>query len=167
MLTDFPEFARKGRFDEIFWVDVPDEQARQAIFDIYLRDRQKDGYLKLTAGGVNQLREAESIAASPDEKAGDGLGQFCWLLSQPEISGNMTGAEIEYAVTEALYQAYQLDQPAQAKDKFALQVVLDAVKAAKEKCLYGPNAPQDTHISDLRQIADRSGWIWVGQRKQP
>ena len=37
-----PEFIRKGRFDEIFFVDLPDAQARRAILEIHLRKRGKD-----------------------------------------------------------------------------------------------------------------------------
>ncbi|MBS1722411.1 MAG: AAA family ATPase [Armatimonadetes bacterium] len=32
-----PELLRKGRFDEIFFVDLPDEQERKEIFDIHLQ----------------------------------------------------------------------------------------------------------------------------------
>lgn len=37
-----PELMRKGRFDEIFFVDLPDEETRQIIFLIHLKKR---GYL--------------------------------------------------------------------------------------------------------------------------
>ena len=37
-----PELMRKGRFDEIFFVDLPDESTRQTIFAIHLRKRQLD-----------------------------------------------------------------------------------------------------------------------------
>ena len=37
-----PEFLRKGRFDEIFFVDLPDAEARRAILDIHLRRRRQD-----------------------------------------------------------------------------------------------------------------------------
>ncbi len=37
-----PEFLRKGRFDEIFFVDLPDAEARTALFAIHLRKRHKD-----------------------------------------------------------------------------------------------------------------------------
>ena len=37
-----PEFLRKGRFDEIFFVDVPDKDSRDAIFKIHLEKRGKD-----------------------------------------------------------------------------------------------------------------------------
>ena len=34
-----PELVRKGRLDEIFFVDLPDTDSRQGIFDIHLRQR--------------------------------------------------------------------------------------------------------------------------------
>lgn len=36
------EFSRKGRFDEIFFVDLPDATERKAIFEIHLRRRKID-----------------------------------------------------------------------------------------------------------------------------
>jgi SpoVK/Ycf46/Vps4 family AAA+-type ATPase len=37
-----PELLRKGRFDEIFFVDLPDADARRMIFAIHLRKRKRD-----------------------------------------------------------------------------------------------------------------------------
>ncbi|UCE01266.1 MAG: AAA family ATPase [Candidatus Latescibacterota bacterium] len=37
-----PEFLRKGRFDEIFFVDLPDAESREAIFRIHLSKRGQD-----------------------------------------------------------------------------------------------------------------------------
>jgi SpoVK/Ycf46/Vps4 family AAA+-type ATPase len=37
-----PELMRKGRFDEIFFVDLPDEEARKRILEIHLRKRRRD-----------------------------------------------------------------------------------------------------------------------------
>jgi len=37
-----PEFLRKGRFDEVFFVDLPNGEARQAILSIHLRKRGQD-----------------------------------------------------------------------------------------------------------------------------
>lgn len=36
-----PELLRKGRFDEIFYVDFPNETERAAIFDVHLERRKK------------------------------------------------------------------------------------------------------------------------------
>ena len=37
-----PEILRKGRFDEIFFVTLPNQQERNQIYQIHLRDRGKD-----------------------------------------------------------------------------------------------------------------------------
>ena len=37
-----PEFLRKGRFDEIFFVDLPDPEVRAEIFGLHLRSRGLD-----------------------------------------------------------------------------------------------------------------------------
>ena len=37
-----PELLRKGRFDEIFFVDLPNKEDRKAIFDIHLRKKGFD-----------------------------------------------------------------------------------------------------------------------------
>jgi len=37
-----PEFLRKGRFDEIFFIDLPDEETRKSIFEIHFKKRGKD-----------------------------------------------------------------------------------------------------------------------------
>lgn len=37
-----PELLRKGRFDEVFFVDLPDQQAREAIFKIHLEKREQN-----------------------------------------------------------------------------------------------------------------------------
>jgi len=37
-----PELMRKGRFDEIFFVDLPDEKEREEIFNIHLKKRNRD-----------------------------------------------------------------------------------------------------------------------------
>ncbi|PVV13295.1 MAG: ATPase [gamma proteobacterium symbiont of Ctena orbiculata] len=37
-----PELLRKGRFDEVFFVDLPDAEVREAIFTIHLAKRDQD-----------------------------------------------------------------------------------------------------------------------------
>ncbi len=37
-----PELMRKGRFDEIFFVDLPGPEEREAIFSIHMKKRQRD-----------------------------------------------------------------------------------------------------------------------------
>jgi SpoVK/Ycf46/Vps4 family AAA+-type ATPase len=36
-----PELLRKGRFDEIFFIDLPNPEERRTIFDIHIRKRNR------------------------------------------------------------------------------------------------------------------------------
>lgn len=52
-----PELLRKGRFDEIFFVDLPKEKERAQIFEVHLRKRNADlskfNLIELAKGTVN------------------------------------------------------------------------------------------------------------------
>ncbi|KAE8765805.1 AAA family ATPase [Georgenia thermotolerans] len=78
-----PEFLRKGRFDEIFFVDLPTVAEREAIWAIQMRSR---------ATAENGL---EAVAADPDA-----------LARLVAASENYSGAEIAQAVVVALYEAF-------------------------------------------------------------
>ena len=39
-----PELLRKGRFDEIFYVDFPNQDERAEILEVHLKERGKDGH---------------------------------------------------------------------------------------------------------------------------
>ena len=57
-----PELMRKGRFDEIFFVDLPDDEARKAIFTIHLNRRDIstiDFDLELLSDAANGFSGAE------------------------------------------------------------------------------------------------------------
>ncbi|GGE94708.1 AAA family ATPase [Mycetocola zhadangensis] len=86
-----PEFMRKGRFDEIFFVDLPTAVERRAIWSIQLASN---------ATGGNGLA---GIDAADIEK----------LVA---VSDNYSGAEIEQAVIVALYEAFAERRPATAAD---------------------------------------------------
>ncbi len=75
-----PELLRKGRFDEIFFIDLPADNERREIFDIHIKKRKRD----------------------PAEFDLDALA-----AATPGYSG----AEIEAAVVEALYDAFDDDKP--------------------------------------------------------
>lgn len=57
-----PEMIRKGRFDEIFFIDLPDRDERKQIFTIHLRKRKRDPAafdLDLLAGASDGFSGAE------------------------------------------------------------------------------------------------------------
>jgi len=61
-----PELLRKGRFDEIFFVDLPDQATRRDIFAIHLRARE----LEPAAFDLAALaREAEGYSGAEIEQA--------------------------------------------------------------------------------------------------
>lgn len=77
------EFLRKGRFDEIFFVDLPTDTEREVIWELQARSR---------ATGANGL---EGAAADP-----------ALLRTLVAASQGYSGAEIEQAVIAALYDAF-------------------------------------------------------------
>lgn len=72
-----PELLRKGRFDEIFFVDLPSAKERENIFRIHLKNKHRDA----KALGLNMAE----------------------LVKNTE---GFSGAEIEEVVNEALFNAY-------------------------------------------------------------
>lgn len=78
-----PELLRKGRFDEIFFVDMPTKTEREEIFRLHLEKRLKD----------------ESV--SGNIKIDDLL---CKKLA--DMTEGFVGAEIEQVIIDALYEAF-------------------------------------------------------------
>ncbi|HLV79700.1 MAG TPA: AAA family ATPase [Chthonomonadaceae bacterium] len=73
-----PELLRKGRFDEIFFIDLPAAAERKQIFAIHISKRKRDP----------EQFDLEALA---------------------EASPGFSGAEIEAAVVDALYDAFDSD----------------------------------------------------------
>jgi SpoVK/Ycf46/Vps4 family AAA+-type ATPase len=61
-----PELMRKGRFDEIFFVDLPGLQQREAILSIHLRKRGRD---KANFDMPRLLAETENFTGAEIEQA--------------------------------------------------------------------------------------------------
>ncbi len=65
-----PELMRKGRFDEIFFVDLPDVQARREIFEIHLTRRKRSAedfdldYLAEAAEGFSGSEIEQAVVAA-------------------------------------------------------------------------------------------------------
>lgn len=81
------ELLRKGRFDEIFFVDLPTFNERKDIFKVHINKRIKDDFVKgdftLTDEVLNKLSQ---------------------------ITEGFVGSEIEQAVISALFEAYSEDR---------------------------------------------------------
>lgn len=78
-----PEFLRKGRFDEIFFVDLPTAHEREVIWRLQLRSRATE------ANGLEAVASDDAAIAA--------------LVAASE---NHSGAEIEQSVVSALYEGF-------------------------------------------------------------
>lgn len=78
-----PELLRKGRFDEIFFVDLPGLEERKQIFAVHFRRRLT------TPEARGNFQATEEI-----------------LTRLAEASEGYIGAEIEQAIVSALYEAF-------------------------------------------------------------
>jgi AAA+ superfamily predicted ATPase len=88
-----PEFLRKGRFDEIFFVDLPTDRERVPIWRVHLTKRLA------TEGAGGKLIVDDALLA---DLAGRSEGY--------------SGAEIEQAVIVALYDAFAERRPLEHSD---------------------------------------------------
>lgn len=87
-----PEFLRKGRFDEIFFVDLPTRQERRDIWALHLAKRLRSS----KAAGL----EISDIL----------------LNNLADVSEGYSGAEIEQAVIAALFDAFSDRRPLSEND---------------------------------------------------
>lgn len=94
-----PELLRKGRFDEIFFVDLPTVKEREKIFSVHLRKRMKNSNIN------HELEVSETVC---NELANASVGYV--------------GAEIEQIVIAAMYEAFYADRGLRKED------VLKAIK---------------------------------------
>ena len=70
-----PEFIRKGRFDEVFFVDLPRSEARTEIFRIHLRKRNQDP-AKFDLAGLSSASDGFSGAEIEQVVVGGLYGAF-------------------------------------------------------------------------------------------
>jgi SpoVK/Ycf46/Vps4 family AAA+-type ATPase len=73
-----PELLRKGRFDEIFFVDLPNAAVRKQILAIHLKKRGRDpkqfdlGHLAKISEGYSGSEIEEAVMAALHEAYADG-----------------------------------------------------------------------------------------------
>lgn len=82
-----PELLRKGRFDEIFFVDIPTTKEREKIFSVHINKITKNSKIK------HEIKADE---------------ETCRILAN--ASAGYVGAEIEQIVVAAMYEAFYADR---------------------------------------------------------
>jgi len=133
-----PEFMRKGRFDEIFFVDLPTAAERTVIFRIHLTARLKAG------PALGKLMVDDAL-----------------LEDLVAITEGFTGAEIEQAVISACFDAFdrrQPLQPADLKKEIANTVPLAVTQAEQIAAL---RAWADVRAVSASAPEDREGYTTV------
>lgn len=84
-----PELLRKGRFDEVFFVDLPDDEARDQIFRIHLaRRRQNLDELDLPA----LVRSSAGFSGAEIEQAVASAVLDAWQSRQPLTTDHLRSA---------------------------------------------------------------------------
>lgn len=88
-----PELLRKGRFDEIFFVDLPTLKEREKIFKVHISKRIKSSSIQ------HEITAEDSV---------------CKELSA--LSAGYVGAEIEQIVIAAMYEAFYANRGLRKED---------------------------------------------------
>lgn len=88
-----PELLRKGRFDEIFFVDLPTTKEREKIFKLHIQKRIKSSKIH------HEITADDTV---------------CQELA--ELSVGYVGAEIEQIVISAMYEAFYADRGMRKED---------------------------------------------------
>jgi ATP-dependent 26S proteasome regulatory subunit len=101
-----PEMLRKGRFDEIFFVDLPEDDERQQIFSIHLSKRRRDpaGYdLKALS------RAAKGFSGAEIEQVVVGA-LFAAFDADRELTQEDMVAEAKASVPLSVMMAEEIDE---------------------------------------------------------
>ena len=88
-----PELLRKGRFDEIFFVDLPTQKEREKIFELHIRKRIESSQME------HPIRVDQ---------------QMCRELA--ELAKGYVGAEIEQITISAMFEAFYEDRGLRKED---------------------------------------------------
>jgi SpoVK/Ycf46/Vps4 family AAA+-type ATPase len=86
-----PEMLRKGRFDEIFFVDLPTSPTRAALFTLHLKKRGRDA----ASFDVNQLASASDGFSGAEIEQVIVAGLYTAFSQKQQLSTNILLAEIQ------------------------------------------------------------------------
>ena len=129
-----PEFLRKGRFDEVFFLDLPTDEERQAILEVHLKRKN-----------LSMIRQKFDLARVSHATEG------------------FVGAELEAVVEDAFFPAYREgkreitteDLLSRAGDMVPLAKSHAARVEALRKLVTGGLA-RNASVSDEREVVDFS-----------
>ncbi|RIJ77652.1 AAA family ATPase [Nakamurella silvestris] len=131
-----PEFLRKGRFDEIFFIDLPTTTERRVIFRIHLKARLKAG----PALGALTVDDAllDELAAATE---------------------GLSGAEIEQAVISACYEAFDRRRELTKEDVLAAIAATVPLSVTQAEQIGALRAWADVRAITASAPDDRAGYL--------
>lgn len=100
-----PELLRKGRFDEIFFIDLPSEEERNEIFSIMIKGCKRDS---------NHFDIPKMVELSGETCFGAGI--------------RLTGSEIESVVKSALLEAFYRKSANQTASDMTSEDIISEIK---------------------------------------
>lgn len=139
-----PEFLRKGRFDEIFFVDLPTTAERRDVWSLHLRKR------------LHNEKVAAQITVTDDL-----IGRLA------EATEGYSGAEIEQTVISGLFEAFAERRPLAEQDLFRAaqnMVPLSVTQAEQIAAIRGWAA---TRAVAATAAEDRAGYGPAGESGVP
>jgi hypothetical protein len=162
LLSQFPEFGRKGRFDQIWWVGLPGEVARKSIFNVYLKPALETNARRSERGLLLNDEDIEAVAtryeiASAAITGTTSLEKLCSVLAHKKLSEHLTGAEIEHAVSSAKYAAYDRFR-GNKECRMDPSILADCVKKVCDQGLYRATSKESTKLKALMKDAQDKGW---------
>ena len=131
-----PEFLRKGRFDEIFFIDLPTAAERVDIFRLHLKSRLKQGP---ELGSLPLTDELLADVAAATE--------------------GFTGAEIEQVVIAACFDAFDGRRPLTPEDlRHAIDTTVP-LSITQAEDISALRAWADMRAVSASTVADRTGYV--------
>lgn len=129
-----PELKRKGRFDEIFCVNLPNEEERKAIFAVHLKKKKK------IAGDRISI---------PDEKGIEDIAK---------ATDGFNGADIESVVDETVEKAYRdLLKETDSEKKKVITITISALKDQSSKTMSISKSCK-TQIDEMKKVFKESNF---------
>jgi len=110
-----PEMLRKGRFDELFFVDLPGEEDRESIINIHLGRYGRD----------------------PSVLTGDYPGHDTGMAALVDATDGFSGAELEQIIIDGMYKAFPEGRDPTADDYLSAAVNTVPLSATMETQIEG------------------------------
>jgi SpoVK/Ycf46/Vps4 family AAA+-type ATPase len=114
-----PEMLRKGRFDEIFFVDFPNAVERRQVFEIHIGKalQRRSGVKALSSEDRQKFLATFGFDRAFEIKRGTAAGKLESARGNlVELSQNLTGSEIEEAIKTSLIEAFAAGREFDAED---------------------------------------------------